>query len=184
MPPKVIDVDIGQAGDMLFGEAQRADDVAAERKLGQTELTKMTNPTEKAEPPPGEDPTSADATGKVGELLTEAKTQLGVNYVYGGSTWGSALDCSGFVQQAYKRIGIDLPRVTYDQVNAGTAVNGLDQARPGDLIFTTGDIGMRKNGHVGIYLGNNQYIVAPRTGQKVQIQSLAGRSIDNIRRII
>lgn len=113
--------------------------------------------------------------------LAVAKEYLGVPYVYGGTNPDTGLDCSGFVQLVYRRMGIELPRVTYDQVHAGVPVDRAD-LRPGDLVFSVGD-GGRRNGHVGIYVGDGQWIAAPRTGDVVRIQPLPD-DITAIRRVL
>ncbi|MFZ4515051.1 MAG: C40 family peptidase [Acidimicrobiia bacterium] len=118
-------------------------------------------------------------TGKA--VVDIAKQWLGTPYVYGGNDPEKGIDCSGLVQQAYRRVGIELPRVTYDQVKEGTAVPDLASAQPGDLIFCRGD-GNRVNGHVGIYIGNGQWIEAPYTGANVRITDTP-KEISAIRRI-
>jgi cell wall-associated NlpC family hydrolase len=108
-----------------------------------------------------------------------ARKYLGVPYVWGGTDPKTGLDCSGLVQRVYKDLGIDVPRVTYDQIKTGTAVPNIAAAKPGDLLF------MRNVEHVGIYMGNNQYIHAPAPGQSVRIDAIpAGAVFDKIARII
>ena len=92
------------------------------------------------------------------------KKQLGVPYVWGGTS-PNDFDCSGLVQYVYKEtLGIFLPRTTYDQVNCGRAVSA-NELKPGDLLFP-------HSGHVQIYIGNGQVIHAPHTGDVVKISSL------------
>jgi cell wall-associated NlpC family hydrolase len=117
------------------------------------------------------------ATGQA--IADGARKYLGVPYVWGGTDPKTGLDCSGLVQRVYKDLGIDVPRVTYDQIKTGTAVPNLAAAKPGDLLF------MRNVEHVGIYMGNNQYIHAPAPGQSVRIDAIpAGAVFDKIARII
>jgi cell wall-associated NlpC family hydrolase len=115
------------------------------------------------------------------QVVDVAKQYLGVPYVYGGTDPSHGLDCSGFVQLVYRRLGIELPRVTYDQVKVGQPVDRAD-LQPGDLVFKVGD-GNRVNGHVGIYIGGGQWINAPHTGDVVKIAPLP-TNITAIRRII
>ena len=100
--------------------------------------------------------------------LINAEKQAGTPYVWGGESPGNGFDCSGLVQWSYAQAGVQLPRVAQDQYNATTKV-ATSAAQPGDLVF----FGTGKNGvdHVGIYIGNDQMIVAPHTGTKVQVQS-------------
>ena len=93
-----------------------------------------------------------------------------MNYAWGGNGGANGIDCSGLIQQAYKQIGVNLPRVSWDQIKMGPRISA-DQAKPGDLI-AWGD-----GGHIAMSLGNNQVIVAPRAGTQVQIRSL-GNSWD------
>jgi cell wall-associated NlpC family hydrolase len=125
---------------------------------------------------------NASGSGTGQQVVDIAKQWLGTPYVYGGNDPEKGIDCSGLVQQAYKRVGIDLPRVTYDQVNQGEAVNGIENAKPGDLIFCTGD-GGRKNGHVGIFMGDGKWIEAPYTGAQVRIADIP-KNISAIRRVV
>lgn len=75
----------------------------------------------------------------------------GTPYVYGGNSLSQGVDCSGLVQQAYRQLGISLPRTTYEQAKFGKQVS-LQNIRPGDLVF------YNNYGHVGIYAGNGKII--------------------------
>ena len=98
----------------------------------------------------------------VQKLIDAAKTQIGVPYVWGGTSPGVGLDCSGFTQWAYKQVGVNLPRTTYDQINVGTPIYNQSDLQVGDLIFPS-------VGHVGLYLGDGQMIHAPQSGDVVKI---------------
>ncbi|MGW6487541.1 NlpC/P60 family protein [Streptomyces sp. NPDC055056] len=102
---------------------------------------------------------------KAGKALAFARTQIGKPYVW-GATGPDSYDCSGLTQAAWKAAGVSLPRVTYDQVNAGTTVS-LTDAKPGDLVFFYGDIS-----HVGLYIGNGMMIHAPKPGAYVREESI------------
>ncbi|MGW3120497.1 NlpC/P60 family protein [Streptomyces sp. NPDC001107] len=102
---------------------------------------------------------------KAEKALAFARAQIGKPYVWGATGPGS-YDCSGLTQAAWKAAGVDLPRTTYDQVNAGTTVS-LTDAQPGDLIFFYDDIS-----HVGIYIGNGMMIHAPKPGAYVREESI------------
>ncbi|MFD9033300.1 NlpC/P60 family protein [Streptomyces sp. NPDC059567] len=80
-------------------------------------------------------------------------------------------DCSSLMQQAYKAAGVTIPRVTYDQVNTGRQVS-MDAPKPGDLVFNAGSDGSdARPGHVGMYIGNDMIIEAPRSGVQTRIVS-------------
>jgi hypothetical protein len=88
-------------------------------------------------------------------IVAAAESQLGVPYVWGGTTPGRALDCSGLVQYCYRQAGISLPHYSEDQAAGGRKVP-LSEARPGDILW--------RPGHVAIYVGGDEYIHEPHTG--------------------
>ncbi|MFJ3787718.1 C40 family peptidase [Kitasatospora sp. NPDC090091] len=114
---------------------------------------------------------AAPASGRVEAAIDYALAQLGKPYVWGGNG-PSGYDCSGLVQQAYRRAGISLPRVADDQYAATTPI-GAGQLRRGDLLFWS-DSG-RASGihHVGIYLGGNTFVEAPRPGKTVRVSTIS-----------
>ncbi|WP_051711753.1 C40 family peptidase [Streptomyces sp. NRRL S-350] len=81
-------------------------------------------------------------------------------------------DCSGLVQQSFKRGGISLPRVANDQYAATTPIRA-SQLRRGDLLFWSPDGTARGIQHVAIYLGNNQYVEAARPGTNIRISGIS-----------
>lgn len=98
--------------------------------------------------------------------------QLGKPYVWGG-TGPAGYDCSGLVMEAYLAGGVTLPRTTYGQVTAGTAVAAAD-LRPGDLLFTPGSDGTATSpGHVGTYIGSGIVEEAPYTGVNIRLDPLS-----------
>lgn len=92
-----------------------------------------------------------------------AKEQLGVKYVYGGEDPGVEFDCSGLVQYSYGKAGIKLPRTAAQQQKATSTVSAKN-AKPGDLVFFG-----KPATHVGIYLGNGEFLEAPHPGSVVKI---------------
>lgn len=113
--------------------------------------------------------------GVGGAAVNVAETALGVPYVWGGNSLQNGVDCSGLIQQAYAKVGIQLPRTTYDQIKVGSAVRSLKEAQPGDLLFPHA-------GHVMMYIGNGKAIQAPRTGDVVKISDATARTYIAIRR--
>lgn len=109
---------------------------------------------------------SASATSdKVGAIISLAKQQLGKPYVWGASG-SNAFDCSGLTSYVYSHAaGKNIGRTTYQQLNAGQRVS-VKNLQPGDLVFWG-------NCHVGIYIGNNQYIHAPQPGESVKVASIS-----------
>ena len=103
---------------------------------------------------------------RYGSVVSIAMQYLGVPYVWGGAS-PSGFDCSGFVMYVFAQVGISLPHYTVAQWNYPNAVSvPRSQLQPGDLVFFAG------LGHVGIYVGNGQFIHAPHTGSVVRIDSL------------
>jgi cell wall-associated NlpC family hydrolase len=119
-----------------------------------------------AQPPPPAPPSAP--FGGVGhpEAAAIAARYLGVPYRWGGAS-PSGFDCSGLVMYVYAQIGIALPHYTVAQYHMGVAVS-RDALQPGDLVFFDG------LGHVGIYIGSNQFIHAPHTGDVVKVSTITG----------
>jgi cell wall-associated NlpC family hydrolase len=122
-------------------------------------------------------PQPAPEPGQLSTLLAKAKACIGVPYRWGGmSTKG--FDCSGFVRFVFGSCGIDLDRTSRSQAEQGDPID-LAKIQPGDLLFFSTQ-GMRKGiSHVGIYLGEGQFIHAaswsgPRRGC-VQLGQLASK---------
>lgn len=112
------------------------------------------------------------------KIVAYARTLMGVRYVYGGSTT-KGFDCSGFVSYVFKKFNIPLERSSKDMANYGTAVKKAD-LQPGDLVFFDTNGGLNGINHVGIYIGNNQFIHASSgTARKVTINNLNDKFYSN-----
>lgn len=113
-----------------------------------------------------------DGSGSIGEqIVAFAKTFLGVPYVYGGNG-PSCFDCSGFTKYVYAHFGYNINRGATQQLSNGTAIS-RSQLQPGDLVFFRHNTS-KPVSHVGIYIGNNQFIHASTNAYKVQINDLSG----------
>jgi cell wall-associated NlpC family hydrolase len=112
----------------------------------------------------------ADLFDRTQELIMHALAFSPVRYKWGGNTPETGMDCSGYVRFVFQEAaGIMLPHNAYSMSQQGKSI-GRNQMRPGDLVFF--NTLKRTFSHVGIYLGDNRFIHAPRTGKSVEIGSL------------
>lgn len=101
-----------------------------------------------------------------GSVVAAAQSQLGVPYVWGGTAWGSGLDCSGLTSGCWKRAaGIWIGRTTWDQIASAQWTGSVSEAQAGD-VYACGS-------HVAIATGGGGYIHAPQPGEVVCYSSLS-----------
>jgi cell wall-associated NlpC family hydrolase len=104
------------------------------------------------------------------EVVLRAMSLLGVNYKFGGNTPDSGLDCSGFVRLVFKdALGVILPRRS-EEISGAVLEIAPSDLKPGDLVFF--NTLQKAFSHVGIYIGNNQFIHAPSSGQTIKVEML------------
>jgi cell wall-associated NlpC family hydrolase len=113
-----------------------------------------------------------NATGTRADVINYAKQFLGTPYVWGGTS-PSGFDCSGFTQYVAKRFGVNIPRISQQQANAGEHTD-LAHLQVGDLVLFPDDSsgGAQGPGHVALYMGNGQIIESPHTGATVRIRNI------------
>jgi murein DD-endopeptidase len=109
-------------------------------------------------------PADANAGEQVAAL---ARTQVGKPYSW-GATGPERFDCSGLAMYVYRQLGIALPRVSLEQAGTGVHIERSD-LKPGDLVFFSL---RRAFDHVGIFLGNNRFVHAPRRHEPVRVDNL------------
>ncbi|HEY6436151.1 MAG TPA: C40 family peptidase [Ignavibacteriaceae bacterium] len=124
-------------------------------------------------------------SSNLNDLLIKGLEFIGVSYKWGGTTVEEGMDCSGFVKRVFSdSLGIHLPRTAKEMSKVGDHVS-FSELKPGDLVFFNT---MKKAfSHVGIYMGNNQFLHAPRTGKNVEIATLQEgwiKKFNGARRII
>lgn len=100
---------------------------------------------------------------------------VGNPYVYGGSSLTNGTDCSGFVMSVYANFGVSLPHSSSGDRSVGTAVDGLANAQPGDIICYSG--------HVAIYIGNGKIVHASTAKTGIKISDVNYRTPLGVRRI-
>jgi NlpC/P60 family len=106
------------------------------------------------------------------DMVLAAVSFLGVPYRHGGTSAESGFDCSGFTRHVFElSIGLVLPRRAAEQAKAESLQQvSRNELKPGDLVFF--NTMRRAFSHVGIYVGDGNFIHAPRTGAKVRIESM------------
>jgi cell wall-associated NlpC family hydrolase len=163
-------IKIGQGQEEILSEREEV--LSSARPDGQTEVREfeVRSKEESSYNQLSEDPVfEAQDKGVISQILSYSKDLLGVPYRFGGTTL-RALDCSAFVQKVFKSIGIDLPRTAREQFKTGRDVD-RNEISEGDLLFFK-TRSHRYPSHVGIYIGDNQFIHASRSERRVSIDSL------------
>jgi cell wall-associated NlpC family hydrolase len=119
-----------------------------------------------ATPPPGQPP----AQSRAQQALAVAQQYLGTAFASGGASPATGFDDDGLVQYAYGQVGVQLPRVAYQQFGVGASV-ALADLRPGDLVFFQDTSGYVD--HVGLFAGDGRFLHAPHTGDVIKYSSLS-----------
>lgn len=104
-------------------------------------------------------------------LVKTAQDFIGVPYLWGGTNADTGFDCSGLTMTVYQLNGLNLPRHSATQYDAGETIN-LKNLQKGDLVFFA-TRGRGKVSHVGIYIGRGEFIHAPSRGKKIRVESMS-----------
>ena len=116
---------------------------------------------------------SAQAQGlsdRASDVVFSAMAKIDVPYRLGGNSRDSGFDCSGLVHAVYQQtLGLALPRRAAEQASSTQKI-AKEELRPGDLVFF--NTMRRSYSHVGIYIGDNKFIHAPRTGARVRVENM------------
>lgn len=119
---------------------------------------------------------SYSGDGSMGSSVAQYALQfVGNPYVYGGTSLTNGADCSGFVMSVYANFGVSLPHSSTADRSQGYAVDGLENAIPGDLVCYSG--------HVGIYIGNGQIVHASTSKTGIVVGNASYRKVLAVRRI-
>lgn len=158
----------GELGRLLAAERareRRQAEVARQRAVAAQNAPRVTG----SSASPGEAPTAPLPSGDGNAAAVRIAMQyLGVPYVWGGAS-PSGFDCSGLASYAYAQIGKSVPHYT-GAIWAAFPKVPRDQLQPGDMVFFNG------LGHMGIYIGGDQMVHAPHTGDVVKVTSISSRS--------
>ncbi len=121
-------------------------------------------------------PVTVEGGSEMGAAVAEYALQfVGNPYVYGGTSLTEGADCSGFVMSVYANFGVSLPHSSSADRKQGSAVDGLSNAQPGDLICYSG--------HVALYIGNGQIVHASTSKTGIIVSKADYKKILAIRRI-
>ena len=118
----------------------------------------------------GPEPLPGIGQGGRTPVVAAARSLTGAPYKWGGESPQTGFDCSGLTWWAYRQVGVDLPRVSTDQYEAGQPVNRRD-IRPGDLVFFRLP-GKPSIMHVGIATERGTFIHSPSSGGRVREEAL------------
>lgn len=176
-----LDGEIGYVSAKYISDTKLPDTTSRSGSTLKSETTEQPTETPKEETPkteevPKVEETPAETTtpvtsGTTGTAIVEyAKQYLGYKYVSGGASPSKGFDCSGFTQYVYKHFGILINRTSGAQINNGVAVS-KDNLQPGDLVVFNNDANT-KIGHVGIYIGDGNFIHASNPSDGVKITTL------------
>ncbi|MGV9210517.1 NlpC/P60 family protein [Micromonospora sp. RB23] len=161
---------------LIATQTKQQNDLAAKKKQIDAEIKKLEASMPKTTVKTAGCPTINGVVSVAAQkAIKTACQQVGDPYVW-GAVGPNAFDCSGLTQYAYKSAGIYLTHHTGDQWNEGKAVSRAD-ARAGDLVFFYSGLS-----HVGLYLGNNLMVHAPRAGKPVQVSSINTMPVAGFRR--
>ncbi|MBD9679354.1 C40 family peptidase [Pseudomonas sp. PDM18] len=116
--------------------------------------------------------------GSNSRVVSRARELIGIPYRFGGTTVASGFDCSGLLVYLFRtEAGMKLPRTTGEMIDSDSLRIHRDELKPGDAVFFNRN-GRGNISHVGLYIGNNQFIHAPSSGGRIRQDSLDNRYWD------
>ena len=204
----------GKVGYISTNFVKEIDEVTAKKHMNKVSNSEVKNENSENHKDINNNEKTSDSSNKVSKgyqsVLNAMKSQLGAPYLFGGSgqvvtkevlnnlksqfPYNSsrgdynvnsqfmnsnyrAFDCSGLMQWGFSQAGMNLGRTTWEQIGAGTEV-AKNSVQPGDLLF------FKNIEHVGMYIGNNQWIEAPKHGDVVKIASVPWSRVGRARRVL
>lgn len=159
---KIICASLAMAGLFLASPSSYANEFYQPAKI------KLTAPDDTASL--GQDHADELPLSKADALIDHGMDYLGIRYRFGGNSPATGLDCSGLVQNVFRKsVGLNLPRRAADMARLGQKVD-RKALMPGDLVFF--NTMRRANSHVGIYVGEGRFLHAPSSGGVVRIDDM------------
>jgi cell wall-associated NlpC family hydrolase len=155
-----IEAELARRSSLLAGVEAEVNALMAQDEAARTPQTRPVTGRDPNYVPPQPNPNAP-------EVVKVAYAQLGKPYRY-GATGPDMFDCAGLTQYCYFHVGMSIGRTTWAQAKCGDPVDYAD-LQPGDLVFFHG------YGHVGMYIGDGNYLHAPHTGDVVRIADLGRR---------
>lgn len=127
---------------------------------------------------------TVSGTGIGADIVRYGTQFMGTPYVWGGNSLTGGVDCSGFVQQLFRKFGISLPRTAQEQSYVGQAIDDLSLLQAGDRLYFT-DSNRARITHTGLYMGNGYFIHSSSGHKGVAVDPLSEKWIKiliNVRR--
>lgn len=124
-------------------------------------------------------PSRSGSATPAGALAQYALNFTGTRYVWGGNSLTNGIDCSGFVQQLFGKIGVGMPRTAAQQALVGTPITRMEDLQPGDRLYFW-EKRRNKIGHTGIYLGNAYFVHSSSSRRGVATDDLRDPKWRNI----
>jgi cell wall-associated NlpC family hydrolase len=104
------------------------------------------------------------------ELVMYAMSLAETPYHFGGNSPDNGFDCSGFVDHVFSHsLGVSLPRTSHEISQVGSFIK-REHLRPGDLVFYNTQ--HSSYSHVGIYVGENKFVHAPKSGSRIRVEKM------------
>lgn len=118
---------------------------------------------------------AANSSRRIGKVVGRAHQLIGTPYRWGGSSVSQGFDCSGLLVYLFRsEAGVHLPRTTASMLQSKARTIARKDLKSGDAVFFRHNGGARRK-HVGIYIGGDRFIHAPRAGKTIRIDSLSNR---------
>ncbi|MGN7738588.1 C40 family peptidase [Pseudomonas sp. 22526] len=118
---------------------------------------------------------AAHSSKRIGKMIGRAHQLIGIPYRWGGTSVSQGFDCSGLLVYLFRtEAGVHIPRTTTSMLQSNARTIARRDLKSGDAVFFRHNGGSRMK-HVGLYIGGDRFIHAPRTGKTIRIDSLSNK---------